>query len=119
MPRHCLIFYGFRYAFRSVVLPAFAHNPQIVHQTFKNGTEKFVLFHIGHGGIHAADTPEGPFVPVVSTNNRNPYGSLLQQATQNVAEGSFCTCLRAPGTGPGVRAAREIDLAATIKTCAH
>ena len=38
------------YAFRSVVLPAFAHNPQIVHQTFKNGTEKFVLFHIGHGG---------------------------------------------------------------------
>jgi hypothetical protein len=65
------------YAFQSVVLPAFAHNPQIVHQNFKNGTERFVLFHIGHGGIHAADTPEGPFAAVQPANwscdNPAPY----------------------------------------------
>ena len=65
------------YAFQSVVLPAFAHNPQIVHQTLKNGTEKFVLFHIGQGGIHAADKPEGPFAAVAPANwscdNPAPY----------------------------------------------
>ena len=32
-----------------------------------------------------------------SLADRTPYGSLLQRS--NVAEGSFCTCLRGPGTG--------------------
>ena len=56
------------YTFQKVVLPVFAHNPQIVHQKFKNGTEKFVLFHIGQGGIHASSAPDQPFVTVPPGN---------------------------------------------------
>ena len=38
-----------------------------------------------------------------STSNRTPYlhGSLLQQATTNVAKVSFCTVLRGPQPGTG------------------
>ena len=80
------------YAFRKVVLPAFAHNPQIVHQRFKNGTERFVLFHIGQGGIHAADTPEGPFEPVAPANwtcdNPAPFWDAGAQFAWNPCWGS-------------------------------
>eukprot|EP01063_Lacrimia_lanifica_P035701 TRINITY_DN688_c1_g1_i1.p1 TRINITY_DN688_c1_g1~~TRINITY_DN688_c1_g1_i1.p1 ORF type:complete len:349 (+),score=139.78 TRINITY_DN688_c1_g1_i1:42-1088(+) len=71
------------YEFQSVVLPAFAHNPQIVQQKYKNGTEKYVLFHIGHGGIHVADAPSGPFTDATpkgwSCNNPAPWWAAAEE----------------------------------------
>ena len=71
------------YTYAATALPVFAHNPQIVHQTFRNGTERFVLFHIGQGGIHAAESPEGPFLPVAPANwscdNPAPYWDAAEE----------------------------------------
>ena len=59
------------YARRATVLPAFAHNPQVVHQRYRNGTERVVVFYHGHpDGILRSDgsSPDGPFRPAAPAN---------------------------------------------------